>query len=152
MAFYDLYEGIGIARKSDDNWATELIPVTTVEESLVKTPWFRPKPRPPGSSLNPVVIVSDTKNSILNFIITGQISTVNSVTTETKRTNLKNLYGYGSNNSTMCTLAIKNLASGWETYNGLITKLTFTRTGGEQFYKVSLSFLEGVYYTDAGGA
>ena len=149
MAFYDDYEGIGVARTTDDNWATEIVPTGRVEDTVAKTPWAKVKPRPPGSSSNPTTILRDTKITSRKFVITGTVILAGGVTAATKRTNLLALYGYSNNNATLTTLAVQDTDGNWTTYDGLITRLTFSRNSGELFYELIMEFIVGTLNASA---
>ena len=143
MAFYTTYEGVGVARTTDDTWATEIVPAGRVEDTVAKTPWAKTKARSPGSSSNPTTILRDTKITSRKFVVTGTVILANGVTAATKRENLLALYGYSNNSATLTTLAVKDTDGNWETYDGLITRLTFSRNGGELFYELIMEFIVG---------
>ena len=140
---------VKIARKSDASYSTDLGPVGTFEETLVKAPWAAANPRPPGSANNPETIIVDTKSTTHKLVITGDLTTVDGVAPETKRTNLKTLYGFGSNSSTFVTVTYTKIGGSTETIDGLITRFTVIRKGGENFYEYILEVTVGVAYTDA---
>jgi len=73
--------------------------------------------------------------------------TVGGVNADTKKANLEYLYGYHYNNSTMCTLAIKNTVGVWQTHKGTINRLTFSRNSGEGYYELIMEFLVGTENT-----
>lgn len=155
VGFFAEYQGIGIARGSDDAYATEITPAGRSEETLFKSPFTLPVGRnpffdgSPGDSLDPATILVDSKLTDYKFVVTGHLTLVNGVTADEKRNRLKNLYGFNLNENTFCTLAVKNIAGIWETYQGIITRLTFARNGGESLdYELIMEFTVGVTDVD----
>ena len=137
---------VNIERYSDGSQHVDLAPSASVEDTYVKSPQIDQIGSWPEDGEDPVTVVTDTKETLHTFVITGALTLIPSdpLTLAQKKSRLRYLYGFGSTTETW----IKFTYDG-DTYKVIMKRLTLTKHAGESYYEYIIELVEGLDYDDA---
>lgn len=132
----------------DNKYRVDLAPVNTVEETGVKETYDSVLESDQDEGLDPTNIVTDMKNIIHSFTLTGDITAtpddIPSMTLSEKKARLRILLGLtGNATNTRLKFHYED-----DDYHVFMKRLTFTQGAGETRFDYIIELKEGIRYQD----
>jgi hypothetical protein len=120
----------------------DLAPIGMVEDTYVKSADVMPLPSYAEDAENPKIVITDMKQTLHKFVLTGTLTELDGVDKDTKKRYLKYLYGYlGRSTNTRLAFFYEDTL-----YYVFMTRLTTTQASGEDFFEYIIELTEGIDY------
>jgi len=142
----EVYVELEVVDATGGQYRVDLAPVNMAEETAVKELYDMVVETDQEEGIDPINVVTDTKKIIHNFVLTGDITQtpddIPTMTNKEKKSRLRILMGLKGN----VTNTRLNFHYEDDDYKVFMTRLSFTQTGGENFFSYIIELVEGIRY------